>query len=114
MGDKHPAHRRMLLEAIGQVDGVAGGGKFAGLAKRSEHDQTCMDPDAHLHGWSSTAFWKFTQASLERQSCPNCSFRIILPCLPRSEHRHDRIPDVFLNRAAVRGDDSIEPAPKRN
>ncbi len=94
--DQDLARLRRLLEAGGDVDGVAGGKSLL----RARDDLAGRDPDPAFDAELGEGV-----AHLDRR--PHCAQRVVLVQDRNSEYGHDRVTDELLDGAAVALDDRL-------
>ena len=103
IADEHASRRRPGLKPGGDVDGIAGRHRSVGEDLAGSEDLAGVDPDPDREGHAEAALEVLGQGSepvgdLGRRT--DCPCGIVLADPWHAEHGHDRVADVFLDRAA--------------
>ena len=95
------ANGRRGLEAGRRVDHVAGGEGVGGRGVDGDHRLARAHGGAHLEVEVRVALVQLRDAFQDAEGRAHGPLRIVASRERRAEHRHHRIPDVLLDRAAV-------------
>src|SRR5436189_3671722 len=111
MRDEDTPGRRMLLQAAGDVDGVAG---HADLTRRpdaaGEHRaRVDADPDVDVQAVART---EHVERGPEVEGGADGPFRVVLPRRVDSPDTHHRVADVLVDPASVLFDAGVDRRPQ--
>ena len=102
VADQHPIDGGGCLEPGRRVHHVAGGHPFALERANAERDERLAgvhaDPDVEID--ARVLLVHLRQRVADRQRGPDCPFGVVLVRGRGAEHRHHRVPDELLHRAA--------------
>ena len=102
LGDRHPVHRSGPLQPRGRVHDVAGHQPFAVLRPRLQrhHRLACVDSHPHLQRERRLGCVQLLDRLQHAEAGPHGPLRVVLVRHRRAEHRHHRVSDELLDRAA--------------
>ena len=101
LADEYAAGRRGVLQTGGRVHDVAGREWLPRSGLHGDHGLAGADGTAHLEVEPPVGGVQFLDPLQDRETGPDGSFRVVDTSERRTEHGHDRVPDVLLDDPAV-------------